>query len=76
MNVNWEALGELARRAYRRTGEVYLFLSLFLYLLASVVAHGPVGPGNYVNFVDHAFRWEAISHGRQNPVNTSDAREH
>jgi hypothetical protein len=74
MSVNWEAVRALAWHIYQKAAQTYLFLSLFLYLLACVVAHQPVGPGNYVNFVDHAFKWEV--YGKQISTAKVDAREH
>jgi hypothetical protein len=57
MNVNWQAVFEVARRFAVKAGKIYVVLSLYLYLMACVVAHGPVSPNSFVEFVDHACKW-------------------
>jgi|HubBroStandDraft_2_1064218.scaffolds.fasta_scaffold1152463_2 hypothetical protein len=80
MNVNWQVVGELARRLAVKAGKLYVIFSLYLYFMACVVAHGPLSINNYVEFVDHACKWKPgmmeVNYGRENPVTTSDAREH
>ncbi len=80
MHMNWQAVSEMARWLAVKAGKIYVVLSLCLYLMACVVARGPVSPNSYVEFVDHACKWKPgmmeVNYGRENPVTTSDAREH
>ena len=67
-----ETLGlwlQLVSLWYTRAAQFFLVQVLLTYSWASIVAHGPIGPVDYIRFLYHTIVWEP----GQTPETTPDA---
>jgi hypothetical protein len=57
MNTLWERIKEQAAIVYRKGSQIFVFELACFYILACVVAGGPLGPKGFVTFTYYCFRW-------------------
>jgi hypothetical protein len=61
--MDWQILKERLQREYTTVAQWVFFANLLLFLIACVVAGGPVGPIGYIEFLYHCCHWRVKGGG-------------
>jgi hypothetical protein len=68
MNWDWTVIKERAQEIFAKVSQMVVFQLACFYVLACVVASGPVGPKDFVGFIYHCFQWEPPVHDVATPT--------
>jgi len=55
--MSWQTIKEALHLWYGRVAQFYLFQTMVLYVVASIAAGHPLGPGKYAAFLYHLFQF-------------------